>query len=54
MMGEKAPVILVGDCDGVAPRAVAGDMEFWRRKGDWRPESLKTIEDGRGADILAI
>jgi hypothetical protein len=35
----------VGDEVGVVALTVAGDAEFWRRKGDWRPVSVK--ERGR-------
>lgn len=44
--GDTIDVAFVGDCVGVDARAVAGDWLFWRRKGDWRPES-KESGDGR-------
>lgn len=37
--------VLVGELVGVAALTVAGEAEFWRRKGDWRPVSWK--ERGR-------
>ena len=40
-----AYAFLVGEDDGVDWRIVAGEAEFWRRKGDWRPVSWK--ERGR-------
>lgn len=55
--GDKAPGLegenvdcFVGEAEGVVTRpfAVAGEAEFWRRKGDWRAVSWKE----RGRDMI--
>lgn len=50
-VGEKvlaAIAGLVGEWVGVVARRVAGEAEFWRLKGDWRPESKERGEGRMG------
>ena len=55
LVGERCEGPLMGDEPvGVVARTVgAGDAEFWRRKGDWRPESLMRSDEGR-TDMVVV
>lgn len=47
-VGDRVAGAFVGDEEGVAPRTVAGEALFWRRKGDWRPVALSNGDKGDG------
>lgn len=49
---KRGGAALVGEASGVAARTVAGEAEFWRRKGDCRPLSWK--ERGQMGEVSIV